>query len=133
MEPVRKYSRKRAAILECVRSTDRHPSADWIFNQLKPEIPDLSLGTVYRNLAMFRNEGIVQSLGVVNGLERFDRNTAPHCHLICDCCGSVVDVMNVELSEAFCQEAAASFGGTITSWNLQFTGLCPTCKREKQN
>ena len=51
---MQKKSRKRDAILACVCSTDTHPTAEWVYTQLKPDIPDLSLGTVYRNLAMFR-------------------------------------------------------------------------------
>ena len=64
---IQKKSRKRDAILACVCSTDTHPTAEWVYTQLKPDIPDLSLGTVYRNLAMFRREGIIGSAGVVNG------------------------------------------------------------------
>ena len=74
---IQKKSRKRDAILACVCSTDTHPTAEWVYTQLKPDIPDLSLGTVYRNLAMFRREGIIGSAGVVNGLERYDRNPLP--------------------------------------------------------
>ena len=131
MEQVRKHSRKRDAILRCVRSTDCHPTADWVFSRLKPEIPDLSLGTVYRNLAMFKEEGTILSLGVVHGLERFDRRVDPHSHLICRCCSRVVDVEDMALPESICQEAAEKTGGAVTGWNLQFVGLCDKCK-EKQ-
>ena len=67
--PPRKHSKKRDAIYECVRSTKTHPSAEWVYSRLKPEIPDLSLGTVYRNLAMFKQEGDIISVGTVGGLE----------------------------------------------------------------
>ena len=80
---MQKKSRKRDAILACVCSTDTHPTAEWVYTQLKPEIPDLSLGTVYRNLAMFRREGIIWSAGVVNGLERYDRNPHPAPSMTC--------------------------------------------------
>ena len=59
MATVRKHSRKRDAILACLRSTTCHPTAEWVYQQLKPAIPDLSLGTVYRNLSMFKDEGLV--------------------------------------------------------------------------
>ena len=98
MEQVRKHSRKRDAILRCVRSTDCHPTAEWVFSRLKPEIPDLSLGTVYRNLAMFKEEGTILSLGVVHGLERFDRRVDPHCHLACQRCSRVLDVEDESLT-----------------------------------
>lgn len=62
---VRKHSKKRDAILECVRSTKEHPTADWVYSQLKPSIPDLSLGTVYRNLASFKREGVISSVGAI--------------------------------------------------------------------
>ena len=73
-----RYSPKRDAILQCLRSTTCHPSAEWVYSQLKPKIPDLSLATVYRNLARFRAEGAVQVIGCVDGEDRYDGNTAPH-------------------------------------------------------
>lgn len=73
-----RHSPKREAILECLRSTTCHPSAEWVYSQLKPRIPDLSLATVYRNLARFRAEGAVQVIGCVDGEDRYDGNTAPH-------------------------------------------------------
>ena len=132
MEQVRKHSRKRDAILRCVRSTDCHPTAEWVFSRLKPEIPDLSLGTVYRNLAMFKEEGTILSLGVVHGLERFDRRVDPHCHLACQRCNRVLDVEELDLPETLCQQAAEITGGTVTSWNLLFLGLCDTCKQKTE-
>lgn len=83
MATIRKRSRKRDAILACVRATTCHPSAEWVYQRLKPTIPDLSLGTVYRNLSMFKDEGLVISVGTVGGLERFDGNTKPHTHFVC--------------------------------------------------
>ena len=65
-----RYSPKRDAILQCLRSTTCHPSAEWVYSQLKPRIPDLSLATVYRNLARFRAEGAVQVIGCVDGEDR---------------------------------------------------------------
>ena len=93
---MQKKSRKRDAILACVCSTDTHPTAEWVYTQLKPDIPDLSLGTVYRNLAMFRREGIIGSAGVVNGLERYDRNPLPHAHFVCTQCSAVYDLPDIE-------------------------------------
>ena len=83
-----RYSPKRDAILQCLRSTTCHPSAEWVYSQLKPRIPDLSLATVYRNLARFRAEGAVQVIGCVDGEDRYDGNTAPHGHFVCRTCGA---------------------------------------------
>jgi len=132
MEQIKKRSRKRDAILACVRSTDSHPTADWVFTRLKPEIPDLSLGTVYRNLAMFKDEGTILSLGTVNGLERFDWRVEPHSHLICTACNRVIDVEDLTLPDTICQEAAEKTGGSVTSWSLKFIGLCNKCKENKK-
>ena len=74
-----RYSKKREAILDCLRSTDSHPTAEWIYAQLKGEYPDLSLATVYRNLAQLKSSGIIRSVGVVAGLPRFA--LAPQAHL----------------------------------------------------
>jgi Fur family peroxide stress response transcriptional regulator len=78
--------------LEVIQSTTSHPGAQWVYDQLKPRIPDLSLGTVYRNINLFRDEGQVISVGVVDGEERFDGRVAPHPHLVCGCCGRVADL-----------------------------------------
>ena len=67
MERATRYSKKREAILDVIRGTDAHPSAEWIYQALKPAHPDLSLGTVYRNLLFFQRQGTIQSVGVVHG------------------------------------------------------------------
>ena len=133
MEQARKHSRKRDAILDCIRRTKCHPSAEWVYQQLKPEIPDLSLGTVYRNIAMFKEEGTIQSIGVVNGLERYDFNTAPHTHFICTTCGQVLDLEGVDLPPATVTEAEAMVGGSITTYHLQFSGECADCKAHEHH
>ena len=72
METRTKHFRKRDAILTCLRSTDTHPSAEWIYENVRQEIPDISLATVYRNLALFREDGEIISVATVAGQERFD-------------------------------------------------------------
>ena len=88
----RNYSRKRDAILEKIRSTTIHPTADWVFQELRPDYPDLSLATVYRNLSLFKEGGEIISVATVDGQERFDGCTKPHGHFICKQCGAVIDV-----------------------------------------
>ena len=128
MEKIRKRSKKRDAILECICSTDTHPSAEWVYTQLKPRFPDLSLGTVYRNISMFREEGTIVSIGVVDGLERFDGNTAPHVHFICDGCGAVLDVGEIEVPTELTSRAERATGGRVTDCRLFFSGRCRHCK-----
>ena len=128
MEKIRKRSKKRDAILACIRSTDIHPSAEWVYTQLKPQIPDLSLGTVYRNIHMFREEGTVVSVGVVDGLERFDGNTRPHVHFVCEGCGAVLDVGTIEVPTELTAQAEEATGGRVSACRLSFSGRCPKCK-----
>lgn len=127
MEPTRKRSKKRDAILECICNTDTHPSAEWVYSQLKPRLPDLSLATVYRNLALFKREGRIVSVGVVQGLERFDARTEPHAHFICNHCGRVLDLPKLPIPLGLEREAAQIAGGQVSGCTLCFEGLCGTC------
>ena len=127
MEQTTKQFRKRNAILSCLRATDVHPSADWVYAQLKPEYPDISLGTVYRNLALFKQQGLIASLGTVNGVERFDGNTDPHVHFICTHCDSVTDLPQMAVPQSLCSQAAAQTGGLVEVCHLAFTGVCNRC------
>jgi Fur family peroxide stress response transcriptional regulator len=92
MNRERKHSDKRDAILQIIQSTTSHPSAQWVYEKLRPRIPGLSLATVYRNINLFLREGSLISVGVVNGEERFDGIVAPHPHLVCQRCGRVIDL-----------------------------------------
>ena len=124
---VRKRSRKREAILDCLRQTDVHPSAEWVYRRLKPRIPDLSLATVYRNLALFKQEGLICSLGVVQGLERFDGDTSPHVHFICTGCGRILDLPGLQLPAELASQAVQITGGQVTGASLRFHGVCRHC------
>ena len=132
MEKRRNYSRKREAILDAVRSSKSHPTAEWVYQKLKPEYPDLSLGTVYRNLAQFKEDGTIVSVGVVNGQERFDGNVKPHTHFICSNCASVLDIPDEYVSADRMSEAERKYRLRIDSSDVLFRGLCPNClKKEK--
>ncbi len=122
-----KQFRKRNAILAYLRQTHDHPSAEMVYAQLKPDYPDLSLGTVYRNLAMFKAQGEVMSIGSVNGVERFDGNTAPHVHFICTDCSSVDDLPQIAVPEALNQEVISQTGNRIDLCQLTFVGQCRRC------
>lgn len=129
MAVTRNKSRKRDAILAKLRSTDSHPSAEWIYHKLKPEYPDLSLGTVYRNISLFREDGQVVSVGTVGGQERFDACTHPHAHFICSHCGAVLDV-DAEIDEnPLYSQIAENYGFSVESHKLSFSGVCKNCLR----
>jgi Fur family peroxide stress response transcriptional regulator len=122
----RKHSKKRDAILQIIRSTKSHPSAQWVYDQLKPLIPDLSLATVYRNINLFQEEGTVVSVGVVNGEERFDGYVKPHPHFICSRCGRVLDYScsNIENLKQIVDDPPQ---GSIDYRKTVFYGLCDHC------
>lgn len=132
MERKQNYSRKREAILKTLRSTKSHPTADWVYQQLKPTFPDLSLGTVYRNLSRFKEDGTIVSVGVVDGQERFDADTSPHSHFICVGCGAVLDV-----EEGFMDPQADGMVSRINhvqvlSHQVLFRGYCAACMEKIQ-
>ena len=127
-----KNFKKRTAILSFLRQTKDHPSAEMVFNHLKPEIPDLSLGTVYRNLSMFKAKGEIISLGTVNGVERFDGNIEPHVHFICSGCDAVTDLMQIHVPEELNQQVTKATGGTVSMCHLTFHGYCDKCKAKQE-
>lgn len=131
MELSTKQFRKRNAILECLRNTHAHPSAEALFQMLQKEHPDISLATVYRNLTLFKQQGLIQSLGTVNGIERFDGNTQPHVHFICGSCESVLDLPELDSPESLRSAAAKATGGEVTGCQLIFTGTCQECLSQK--
>lgn len=129
MEKRQNYSRKREAIYQAICSTKSHPTADWIYQSLKPVYPDLSLGTVYRNISRFKEEGSVISVGVVNGQERLDGNVSPHAHFICKVCGRVVDVAsdNVAEDKNLDQGISKKYHCVVDFHDLVFHGTCSNC------
>ena len=122
-----KQFRKRNAILSYLQATDEHPSAEMVYMGVKKDCPDISLATVYRNLALFRNQGLVQCVGTVHGNERFDGNTEPHVHFICNECGSVMDLPEVEAPAQLSKAVENGTGGKVNTYQLSFAGTCKNC------
>jgi len=125
--PGRKYSKKRKAILELIRSSKTHPPAHWVYEQLKPQFPDLSQGTVYRNIKILLEEGELASAGVINGVEHFDGVTLPHSHAVCKRCGMIVDLPAIK-DEIYADFPTIIPGFTIDIQNAVFYGFCEGCK-----
>lgn len=127
MEVQRKHSKKRQAILDSLRSVTDHPTAEMVYNRLKPDYPDLSLGTVYRNLAMFLEEGLIISVGTVDGQERYDARTDFHAHLVCRRCRAVTDIEPTAEIKERCISLARNSGCKPDGISLSYTGLCANC------
>ena len=122
------FSRKRQAILEALRNTKIHPTAEWVHQTLKNDYPDLSLGTVYRNLSQFKEEGIILSMGVINGQERFDANVSPHSHFICNCCGAVIDIEETFENAEAAKQVNNKYGFAVEEQKIICYGVCNQCK-----
>ena len=122
-----RQSKKRDAMLSLLQSVTDHPSADRIYQQLKPRYPDLSLGTVYRNLGLLCGQGLVKRVGTVNGQERYDGQTSPHSHFICNRCGSVLDLPDLRPGGDLEQAVSSQYGFAVERCELTFYGLCPSC------
>ena len=127
MEAATKQFRKRNAILDCLQGTDTHPSADMVHEMLRTEHPDISLATVYRNLSLFKRQGLITSVATVRGNERFDANTGPHVHFICDHCDAVIDLHQIEVPMDLGSQCP---GCRIDSCQLTFRGLCGDCQSQ---
>ena len=132
MEKRENFSRKRMAILNTLQETTVHPTADWVYARLKPPYPDLSLGTVYRNLKKFCETGKAVSVGVINGQEHFDARVEPHAHLVCKRCGAVLDIPEEFFRRDELEKLSARFHIRLESARVVFEGVCPQCEREEQ-
>ena len=127
MKKVTKQFKKRNAILTCLQQTDAHPSAEMVHEMLYEEHPDISLATIYRNLAKFKAEGTVVSVATVKGVERFDAHTDPHVHFICTGCDAVIDMPEIAPPNSLGSDARDGF--RVDGCQLTFTGLCAGCNQ----
>ncbi len=122
---VRRYSRQRELIFEALQGTDEHPTAEMIYQWLKPQHPGLSLGTVYRNLKLMTEEGTVARLAAT--VDRYDAITVPHSHFECNDCGMVYDIPQVSYREDLNRLVAEQTGHQATQHELTFRGTCAQC------
>ena len=123
-----RQSKQRNRLLEVLRSTESHPTADWLYEQLKQEFPNLSLGTVYRNLATLVDHGLVKKIHFGSTYDRFEANTHPHYHLICESCGTIID-FDMPIRGELNHQAEKLTSFTITHHSIDFFGVCKTCKK----
>jgi Fe2+ or Zn2+ uptake regulation protein len=120
-------SRQRERILEILRGTKSHPTADTIYLEMKDEFPDLSLGNVYRNLNILVETNMIRRLDFGSTFNRFDGNCDTHSHFICEKCGAVSDL---EINDNFNPEdfIKNSKGKRVKTFTLEFFGICENCR-----
>ena len=120
-------SKQKETILRILKSTTSHPNADWIYEQVRREIPNISLGTVYRNLRLLVQEGRIVELGLASAPSRFDGETECHYHLRCEQCGYMFNV-NEPLERNINERVARKTGFKVFNHMVEFRGLCKDCQ-----
>lgn len=121
-----KYSRQRACILKNLQSRRDHPTADMVYESVQVEEPNISLGTVYRNLSFLAENGQILKISTGIGPDHFDGFTEAHNHFVCRKCGRVLDLDYVA-DEKIIADASKNFNGEIKGYDLQFYGTCEDC------
>jgi Fur family ferric uptake transcriptional regulator len=116
-------------ILEELKAVTSHPTAAEIHKMIKPKMPRVSLGTVYRNLDFLSNNGIIQKIETTGRKMRFDGNAQPHIHVRCIECGKLEDIPNISIRSI--QDKVSNISSfKIVGHNIGFEGLCPDCSKQ---
>lgn len=124
---ITKYSRQRELIYQTVMENQVHPTAEFVYNYLKKDNPQLSLGTVYRNLQQLSENGIISRVSIPDQPDRFDGITTPHYHAVCTECGSITDVFMENMADID-GLVASKTGLDIVGHEIVFKIICPMCK-----
>lgn len=122
-------SRQRDAVLNAVRASGDHPTAETIYARLREACPGISLGTVYRNLALLSDGGEIRRVGVPGGSGRFDHTTATHAHFYCRMCQTVTDIGD-DVAADIEDRVEEATGHDIENLEMLFTGVCADCLRQ---
>lgn len=123
----KRMTKQKKLIYETLCNTTSHPTADWIYEQVRKHISDISLGTVYRNLQVLKDEGKIIELNYGKGQSRFDGNPQLHYHFVCEKCCQVLDFeTNKDLITSLVLEAAP---GDVSEYRLEVYGICDECKK----
>ena len=121
----KRHSRQRELIFETLQHTHEHPTAEMLYRWLKPENPSLSLGTVYRNLNLLAEEGVITRMPFP--VERYDANTEPHPHFRCRKCGAVYDLEGLEYDASLDEKIGVLSGHQVDRHEMVFSGICTHC------
>ncbi|MEG1846867.1 MAG: transcriptional repressor [Lachnospiraceae bacterium] len=127
-----KHSKQRDAIKAFLMTRVDHPTADVVYMNVREQFPNISLGTVYRNLTLLADIGEIDRIRVGDGIDHFDATVEPHYHFICTSCGSVIDLdmdTLVEMDEI----ASSNFDGQVEGHITYFYGSCPACTKQVTN
>ncbi len=125
-------TKQREAILSVLRDTKSHPTADWIYQQVRKKVPNVSLGTIYRNLKILAETGEIQELSYGSTYSRFDGNPEIHYHFVCQKCGSITDI-DMDAIENLESLVEKELRVKVTDHRMEFYGLCNHCLNTTKN
>lgn len=126
---MRRKTGQREAILEFLKCTGSHPTADIIYGEVRKLVPNISKGTVYRNLRVLQEMGQIKELNLEGELSRYEAACGNHYHFRCNNCGCVLDI-NEPIHNELEERIARRTGFQITSHHIEFRGLCVDCQRK---
>lgn len=122
----KRMTKQKTLIWRILSQTKSHPTAEWVYAEARKDMPNISLGTVYRNLQLLVADGMAQELNYGKGVSRFDANTQLHYHFVCEKCGKVYD-MDSPLQEDILLYGEDCGCGEIHHYRLEFYGICRHC------
>lgn len=123
---MKRYSYQRAVILDILKSTKSHPTAKWVYEQARKIIPNISLGTVYRNLSELSKSGEISCFSAKDEFEHFDFTAKPHSHFCCLECGEIIDLQLPEIN--ICKNVENQLQCEVEKEEIMFYGRCKKCK-----
>ena len=126
---IKRNTKQRLAVLDLLRQTDSHPTADWMYDELRKVMPHISKGTVYRNLKVLREMGEITDLDMIGGITRFEGRLENHYHFRCESCGRVFDLDEPIMNELD-TKIAEKTGFKVSCHRLEFRGLCHHCQQQ---
>jgi len=126
MEKLYKHSKQRDALLMLLKSVKNHPTADWLYDELRKEFPRISLATVYRNLNLLVETGEIIKLDCNGNAEHYDGNPRNHYHFLCRKCSAIIDV-SISSDKSLNELVAEKNTLKIEDHALFFYGLCDKC------
>lgn len=129
---VLKHSKQRDSIYEFLQTRKDHPTADVVYMNVRQSFPNISLGTVYRNLTLLADLGQIARINVGDGVDHFDACTAPHYHFICKDCGAVID-LEMPYQDSLNIPSPTGFHGTIEGYSIYYYGICENCLSKANN
>lgn len=121
-------TKQRQKILQVLESTTSHPTANWVYSQIVDDFPNISLGTVYRNLSVLEEQGMIKKLSCGSTYDRYDANTTPHIHIACTKCGKVADLHN-ETALNKLKDCIDVLDSDIDYYELTCYHVCDECKK----